>query len=90
MGLTDATPYLIVTQTSIDELNTRLDHSVSSTNFRPSILLTGTKHPFEEVFILFIACHARSNILPTHVHAAPVMKIGFSLHNHIIIFPFSG
>lgn len=43
----DITSYMLMTDSSLNELNKRLEHSVTSLQFRPNIVVTGTD-PFIE------------------------------------------
>lgn len=43
------TSYLLVSQESVDELNTHLKEPVTFHNFRPSILVSGVSEPFAEI-----------------------------------------
>lgn len=39
---------MVMTQASLDDINSLLDDHVTMYNFRPNILVKGTKEPFEE------------------------------------------
>jgi uncharacterized protein len=47
VSLADAFPYLVIGQSSLDELNSRLEHPVPMNRFRPNIVFTGGT-PYEE------------------------------------------
>jgi uncharacterized protein YcbX len=47
VSLADAYPYLIIGQSSLDDLNTRLNEPVPMNRFRPSLVFTGG-NPYEE------------------------------------------
>ena len=47
VSLADAFPYLLITQASLDDLNTRLEKPVPMNRFRPNIVIAGTE-PFAE------------------------------------------
>jgi len=47
VSFADAFPYLLISQASLDELNSRLNKSVPMNRFRPNLVISGTT-PFEE------------------------------------------
>jgi uncharacterized protein len=47
VGFADDFPYLLISQASLDDLNSRLDQPLSMKRFRPNLVVTGTL-PFEE------------------------------------------
>ena len=47
VSFADAYPYLIIGQSSLDDLNTRLDRPIPMNRFRPNFVFTGGK-PYEE------------------------------------------
>ena len=47
VSLADAYPFLIIGQSSMDDLNERLDHPISIRRFRPNFVFTGGE-PYEE------------------------------------------
>ena len=47
VGFADAMPYLLIGQTSLDELNTRLENPVPMDRFRPNLVFAGG-NPFED------------------------------------------
>lgn len=59
----EAGPILIISEASLEDLNSRLEKKVAITNFRPNILVTGCG-PYEEVSFLglfyYICCISSS------------------------------
>ena len=47
VSFADGFPFLIISQASLDDLNSRLDSPVEMNRFRPNIVVSGSK-PFEE------------------------------------------
>ena len=47
VAFADAFPYLLISQASLDDLNSRLSTRVPMNRFRPNLVISGTK-PFEE------------------------------------------
>ncbi len=47
VGFADGYPFLLIGQSSLDNLNSRLEHHVPMNRFRPNLVFTGGK-PFEE------------------------------------------
>lgn len=47
VSFADSMPYLIIGQSTLDDLNSRLNHKVPMLRFRPNLVFTGGK-PFEE------------------------------------------
>jgi hypothetical protein len=45
---TDSQPYLMVTAESLQDLNSRMNSSVDFQRFRPNVVLSGARSPFEE------------------------------------------
>lgn len=48
MGLADSTSFMLMTQKSLDDLNSRVENPVPCDVFRPSILVSGTEEAYEE------------------------------------------
>nr|CAG8485448.1 6159_t:CDS:2 [Entrophospora candida] len=48
VSFSDATPFLIITQESLSDLNSRLVNPVETRNFRPNIVVKGCKKAYEE------------------------------------------
>lgn len=48
VGFADGYPLLVTTQESLDDLNARLADPVGADRFRPSVLVSGCKRPYEE------------------------------------------
>lgn len=50
VGFADFAPVLVASEASLADLNSRLDRAVSIRNFRPNIVVSGSKlKAFEEV-----------------------------------------
>uniref|UniRef100_A0A8C6Y7X7 MOSC domain-containing protein n=1 Tax=Naja naja TaxID=35670 RepID=A0A8C6Y7X7_NAJNA len=49
----EGSPLLLISEASLDDLNTRLEKKASITNFRPNIVIKGCS-PYEEVSIIII------------------------------------
>ena len=47
-GFADGFPFLLISQESLDLLNSKLQRPVAMENFRPNIVVTGCLRPFEE------------------------------------------
>lgn len=48
VAFADFASYLLVSQTSVDYVNTKLDQPVNVLNYRPNIVIGGCQQPFEE------------------------------------------
>ncbi|CAJ0629629.1 433_t:CDS:2 [Entrophospora sp. SA101] len=48
VSFSDATPFLIITQESLSDLNSRLVNPVETRNFRPNIVVKGSQKAYEE------------------------------------------
>ena len=48
VAFADFASYLIVNQTSVDYVNSKLEHPVNVLNYRPNIVIGGCQQPFEE------------------------------------------
>jgi MOSC domain-containing protein len=48
VGFADAYPFLIISETSLDDLNRRLPHSIPMNRFRPNIVVAGGSEPYPE------------------------------------------
>jgi uncharacterized protein YcbX len=55
-SFSDAYPFLLVGQPSVDELNTRLEEPLSMNRFRPNIVFTGGRPFLEDSLEEFIIC----------------------------------
>lgn len=47
-AFSDQTAYMLMSEDSVNMLNTKLENPVTHRNFRPSILITGVTDPFSE------------------------------------------
>jgi len=53
-AFSDKTSFMIMSEESVAELNTKLDKDVSFKNFRPTILIHGTPGPFVEDMFTYV------------------------------------
>ena len=55
----DAATYLVVNQSSLDELNSRMERPLTELSFRPNIVVEGPE-PFDEVKVEINQCRSTS------------------------------
>lgn len=56
VAYSDVGPVMLLSEASVDDLNSRLEKDVTAERFRPNIII-GDCQPFEEVFMTQISSH---------------------------------
>jgi uncharacterized protein YcbX len=68
IGFADCAPYLIVSQTSLDDVSSRLPEGeeMDMTKFRPNVVVAGAFEPYQEDYWAALSINNRTEVLMAH------------------------